>query len=175
MTYVDKTRPDPRRAERPWAIVGVSDEKVPAFGYTNGLADLYQHPELWMGSEAANDPLVLQWCVVDIAHWLNDLADRVRDGAVLKPGDVVRVDEPHHDLVLEFTIGEPADRHDLEALLIEPWALVMPVTWTATWLGALPPWPRTPEGALLCPCQPIECEHCVRENRAARRARGKRR
>ena len=125
-----------------------------------------------MGDLAANDPLALQWCAYDIGYWLNRLAGMVRDGDSFAPGDVVEAEDPSFNLVLEFTMGEQVDKYAVDALLVEPTALVVPVHWTATWRGDPPAWlPRTATGGVHCPCEPPECQECARENRAARRAR----
>lgn len=171
MSAPDRTQPDPARASLPWAIVGVFDEELPSFGYTNGLADLYEHPELWMGDTEGHTPPELIWCVRDIGHWLNHLAALVRDGEPLEPGRTVQFNEEQLDLTLAFTIGEPVDKYDVEALLVEPTATVLPVTWRATWHAERPPWPLTAAGILSCPCRPQECIECQQEDRAARRTR----
>lgn len=162
----DRTRPDLSRSDTPWAVVGViGDADGPAFGYTNGLHGLYDHPELWMSGVAADGQM--EWCTADIGYWLNVLARMVRDGESLVPGGVVTVDQPQHDMVLEFTIGEPADRLTIEALLTEPQAMVLPVRWVAMLLGQPPAWPVTAAGAVRCPCAPATCDDCAAEAETA--------
>lgn len=171
----DRTRPDARRPDMPWAVVGViGDDDAPAFGYTNGLHEFYGHPELWMGGVAANDPLALEWCTTDIGIFLNQLAARVRDGEVLEPGTTHPVCVCNVGLDLDFVVGEPIDRLEVEALLIDPAAQVLPVRWMANWVDGPPAsWPRTPTGGVRCPCrskvQEPGCAECEREARAGRR------
>ena len=118
----------------PWAaVVVLGEDEHPAFGYTNGLHEFYGHPELWISGRAIDDSF--EWCTSDVGVWLNHLARMVRDGEALEPGGVITVEQPQYDLVLEFTVGEPVERLALEALLTQPHALVLPVHWTAMWLG----------------------------------------
>jgi len=167
----DRTRPNPARPDMPWAaVVVLGEDEHPAFGYTNGLHEFYGHPELWMSGRAIDDSF--EWCTSDVGVWLNHLARMVRDGEALEPGGAIIVEQPQYDLVLEFTVGEPVERLALEALLTQPHALVLPVHWTAMWLGEQPPWPRSESGMLQCPCIPTAqdgCADCIEE---ARRRRG---
>jgi hypothetical protein len=170
MAQPDRTRPDPSRPSNPWAVVCVLRDDLPGFGYTNGLARLYQHPELWMG-DVSDDPRPLQLCGREIGPLLNALAAIVRDGRPLAPGELVRVTDPKLRLELDFTIGEPVDKYAVEALLVDRWAQVLPLQWTANWKCGPPDFLRTRDGGYQCRCEPLECPECAAENRAARRAR----
>ena len=96
-------------------------------------------------------------------------SEAVRD--TVAPGELIRATDPRLRLDLDFTVGEPVDKYAVEALLVERWAQVMPMTWTATWLDGIPDGLRRVAGGFACACEPQGCPDCAAENRAARRAR----
>ncbi|MEO6713469.1 MAG: DUF4262 domain-containing protein [Mycobacteriales bacterium] len=175
MAAPDRTQPDPSRPGHPWAVVNVlRDAEGAGFAYTNGLWRLYGHAEFWM-PDTSNEPMPLQLCGLEVGPTLNSLAEVVRDGRPLEPGELVRAMDKSGMFAFDITIGDPVGKYAVDALLVDRGAAVLPLSWTVLWRDGPPEHLRTPAGGLSCPCEPVVCPDCAAENRAARRARRRRR
>jgi hypothetical protein len=161
MTELDKTTPDPSSADLPWAVVGVlGDSTGPAFAYTNGLVELYQHPEVWMSGRSTCGAPQVEVCTTHLAHYVNSFARHVRDGRSLMPGDVMAVVERWAPVELTLTVGDPVAPYTVDALLVRPHAIVLPIEWSAMWSRPQPR-PRRAGRVLRCRCRPATCGYCA--------------
>lgn len=161
MSQHDNTLPDLSRPELPWAVVGViADDTGPGFAYTNGLVSLYEHPEVWMlGRSTVGSPQV-EVCNNHLAHYINRFGRSVRDGRALIPGDVVTLVERWGPVELTFRVGEPVAPYVVDALLVVPRAIVLPIEWSAMWRRPQSR-PRRAGRVLRCPCRPVTCGYCA--------------
>jgi len=165
MTERDKSVPDPSRADLPWAVVGViGDRTAPAFAYTNGLVSLYGHPEVWMSGRSTGGSPPVELCVEHLAQHVNTFARVVRDGRALVPGDVMTVVERWGPVELTLRVGEPVAPYAVDALLVPPHAVVLPIEWSAMW-RRVQSRPRRAGRALRCPCRPATCGYCAKHAR----------
>lgn len=165
MTQRDKTIPDPFRADLPWAVVGVmGDGAAPAFAYTNGLVGLYDHPEVWMSGRSTGGSPPVELCTRHLAQYVNDFARSVRDGQPLVPGDVVTAVERWGPVALTLRVGEPVAPYAVDALLVVPHAVVLPIEWSAMWRRPQSR-PRRAGRALRCPCSRETCGYCAKHAR----------
>lgn len=130
-------------AKPPWRVTAVhADEEGPSFGYTAGLHEAFEHPELFLygtpdGAAWHRNAYVLSQ--EDLGSVLNRVAWTVAAGRRLELGDEFRVPLDAGLVEAVFRVGPEQQRESEPAYLTTPGCRLQRLAWEMRVLAEPPP------------------------------------